>query len=99
MQKDYFIIMISSKILLFNCESKYQNAQSLTLPVSVDPVNEILATRGLSHRTFPTAGVFLREHVTTFTTPGGTPASSAICQMDGCQKITWYYRYPVLEVS
>ena len=39
------------------------------------PVNDIPATKGLVHSVSPTAGVFLRELVTTFMTPGGKPAS------------------------
>ena len=48
-----------------------------TFPTSVEPVNDIFATRGCSHRTVPTAGVLPRDAVITFTTPGGMPACSA----------------------
>lgn len=49
----------------------------ITFPVAVDPVKDIVATRGLSHRALPTDGAFAREQVTTLITPGGKPASSA----------------------
>ena len=51
-----------------------------TFPTSVEPVNDIFATKGCSHKTVPTAGVFFREAVITFTTPGGIPACSANCK-------------------
>lgn len=50
-----------------------------TLPVEVEPVNEILATRGSVQRTSPTAGAFSLEQGTTLNTPGGIPACTASC--------------------
>jgi hypothetical protein len=47
------------------------------LPTAVEPVNEILRTRGSSSHTSTTSGVRSRDAVTTLSTPGGTPASSA----------------------
>ena len=49
----------------------------LTLPTTVDPVNDIAATRGLLQSALPTIAAFCLEHVTTFNTPGGNPAFSA----------------------
>lgn len=46
----------------------------LTLPVEVEPVKEILATRGSVQSTSPTEGVRAREQGTTLKTPGGIPA-------------------------
>jgi len=40
-------------------------------------VNDILATSGCSQMTWPAAGAFPRELVTTFNTPAGIPAFSA----------------------
>ncbi len=45
-----------------------------TLPVAVEPVKEILATRGSVQSSSPTAGVFPLEQGTTLNTPGGMPA-------------------------
>ena len=50
-----------------------------TFPTAVDPVNEIVDTRGLLQSTLPTSAALSREHVTTLSTPGGNPASSASC--------------------
>jgi hypothetical protein len=49
----------------------------LTFPTALDPVNDIFITLLSLHMTFPTAGVFVLEAVTTFNTPGGIPATSA----------------------
>lgn len=48
-----------------------------TFPVAVDPVKEILATRGSVQRTCPTDGVLSLEQGTTLKTPAGIPACSA----------------------
>lgn len=50
-----------------------------TLPVAVEPVNEILATRGSVQRISPTPGAFSLEQGTTLNTPGGIPACTASC--------------------
>jgi hypothetical protein len=50
-----------------------------TRPVSVEPVNDSLRTRG-SLRSVPTMSDERRDGMT-FTTPFGTPASSKICAM------------------
>lgn len=54
---------------------------ALTFPVAVDPVKEILATRGSVQRTSPTDGVFSLEQGTTLNTPAGIPACSASCSI------------------
>ena len=56
------------------------NSEALTLPVAVEPVKEILATRGSVQRTSPTDGVFSLEQGTTLNTPAGIPACSASCK-------------------
>jgi len=47
------------------------------LPTGVEPVKLILRTRGSSSHTSTTSGVRSRDAVTMFSTPAGTPASSA----------------------
>lgn len=51
-----------------------------TLPTAVDPVKEILDTRGFSHSSLPMGPALPRALVTTFSTPGGRPACSASCK-------------------
>ena len=63
----------------YNIVLQHQRFVRFTFPVTVDPVNEIVDTRGLLQRTFPTSAALSREHVTTLSTPGGNPASSASC--------------------
>lgn len=56
------------------------DSEGLTFPVAVEPVKEILATRGSVQRTCPTDGVFSLEQGTTLKTPAGMPACSASCK-------------------
>ena len=49
----------------------------VTFPTIVEPVNDILDTRGCSHKTLPTWAALVRDDVITLKTPGGRPACSA----------------------
>lgn len=46
----------------------------LTLPTSVDPVKDIVATRGSLQNSEPISATFFRLHETTLNTPLGIPA-------------------------
>ena len=52
-------------------------ARARCLPTGVEPVKVILRTRASASHASTTAGVRSRDAVTMFSTPGGTPASSA----------------------
>jgi hypothetical protein len=72
-------------------KSVLQLVSKLTLPTTVEPVNDIFLTVGFSHNIFPTSPALFLEHVTTFNTPGGRPAFSANCNIDKIPVISLYY--------
>jgi len=49
------------------------------LPIPVDPVKLTFLTGGCLHSASDTAGVFLKDVVTTLNTPGSNPARLARC--------------------
>lgn len=54
--------------------------ESHTFPVAVEPVKEILDTRGSVQSASPTSLAFFWEQGITLYTPGGIPAWSASCK-------------------
>jgi len=65
-------------VIIFTQRQKLANNYLVqTFPTAVEPVNEIFDTSGCWQSNFPTAGVFSRELVITFSTPGGKPTFSA----------------------
>ncbi len=53
------------------------DSRARCLPTGVEPVKVILRTRLSASQTSTTSGVRSRDAVTMFSTPAGTPASSA----------------------
>ena len=93
-----FLFVFLNKSVFKKLKLPNQHIGNHTLPTSVEPVNEIFATSGLLHKIMPTAWALLREAVTIFRTPLGTPACSASFGED-THKLYNHYKVPLLPLK